>query len=208
MKFGQGHGLAVWRPSLELSFLTQHFNQVQSHFLISTTLNYPANGYHVLDFCSLQQWISDATPQYLATPLYNTLPLLFCCYNLPGLPYNWQPTCAKFHSAEWWEACWKNFSPSDSAKTWCYERCDALCPNVCQKLNLLNGMKLSQGVLHKQVANYRVALADCSNRIEVARFYGVAWQISTTRVCQKPVHGTRLQGKLGLCRLKSVIEPG
>ena len=44
MNFGQGHGLAVWRPSLELPFLTQHFNQVQSHSLIYTTLIYPAVG--------------------------------------------------------------------------------------------------------------------------------------------------------------------
>ena len=48
MNFGQGHGLAVWRPSLELSFLTEHYNQVQSHFLIYTTLIYPAIRYHVL----------------------------------------------------------------------------------------------------------------------------------------------------------------
>jgi hypothetical protein len=51
--------------------------------------------------------------------------------------------------AEWYEGVVKNsnFSPTDSAITWCYERSDALCPNVCQKLN---GVKLSyRGIWHK-----------------------------------------------------------
>ena len=137
MNFGQGHGLAVWRPSLELSFLTQHFNQVQSHFLIYTTLIYPAKGYHVL-------FLAHPSCENIM-PLHNTLPRYSIepCHLFsvdafqPRLPYNWQSTCAKFHFAEWWEACWKNFSPTESAKAWCYERSDALCPNVCPFSNVL-----------------------------------------------------------------------
>ena len=66
MNFGQGHGLAVWRPSLELSFLTEHYNQVQSHFLIYTTLIYPAKGYHVL-------FLAHPSCENIM-PLHNTLP--------------------------------------------------------------------------------------------------------------------------------------
>ena len=64
MNFGQGHGLAVL---VGLSFPTQHFNQVQSHFLIYTTLIYPAIGYHVLV-------LGHPSCENLM-PLHNTLPL-------------------------------------------------------------------------------------------------------------------------------------
>ena len=48
-------------------------------------------------------------------PLHSTLPrhsiepchLYSVDAIMPGLPYNWQPTCAKFHSAEWWKRAGK-----------------------------------------------------------------------------------------------------
>ena len=68
-----------------------------------------------------------------------------------------------------------------------------------------------KGIWYTKVAKNRVALAkgvvDCSHIRQWQGF--MEWrQISTTRVVKKPVHGTRLQGKLGWCRLKSVIELG
>ena len=98
MNFGQGHGLAVKRPSSELSFLTQHFNQVQSHFLISTTLIYPANGYHELVLAHPSS--GDLMPLHSTLPRHSIEPCHLYSVDaiMPGLPYNWQPSCTKFLS--------------------------------------------------------------------------------------------------------------
>ena len=95
MNFGQGHRLAVWRPSLELSFLTQPFNQVQSHFLIYTTLIYPAKGYHVLFLAHPS--CENIMPLHNTLPRYSIVPCHLFSVDAfqPRLPYNWQPTCAK-----------------------------------------------------------------------------------------------------------------
>ena len=115
MNFGQGHRLAVWRPSLELSFLTQHFNQAQSHFLIYTTLIYPANGYHELVLAHPSS--GDLMPLHSTLPRHYIEPCHLYSVDaiMPGLPYNWQPTCAKLHcmtSAEWCEGVLENFKPN------------------------------------------------------------------------------------------------